>query len=124
MRIPTPHRRLTCSGRPPCIGQLLTAPPSTEVVRALLEAHPAAASTASRVRGNLPLHFATIEHAPVGVVAALHAAYPEGAAVRNNAGHLPDLSAYLKPAILAALKAAAAARRWRAPIAWHMWHRM
>jgi len=37
---------------------------------------------------------------------------------------LPNLSAYPPPAILAALKAAAAARRWRAPIAWHMWHRM
>ena len=93
---------------------------------ALLEAHPAAASTAS-TGSYLPLHGATLSSASVGVVAALLAAFPEGAAVRTNAyysSRLPDLSAYPPPAILAVLKAAAAARRWRAPIAWHMWHRM
>ena len=79
--------------------------------------------------GRLPLHSATLSDTPasVDVVAALLAAFPEGAAVRTNAAagsRLPDLSAYPPPAILAALKAAAAARRWRAPIAWHMWHRM
>ena len=102
---------------------------SLEVVTALLEAHPAAASTAS-FSGELPLHWAKTQfgtHASVDVATALLAAFPEGAAVRTNAadgGRLPDLSAYPPPAILAALKAAAAARRWRAPIAWHMWHRM
>ena len=96
---------------------------------ALLEAHPAAASTASTDGGYLSLHDATLSFTPasVGVVAALLAAFPEGAAVRTNASygsHLPALSAYPPPAILGALKAAAAARRWRAPIAWHMWHRL
>ena len=96
---------------------------SLEVVTALLEAHPAAASVADNI-GQLPLHVATRRNTSVGVVAALLAAYPEGAAVRDVFGDLPNLSRYPQPAILAALKAAAAARRWRAPIAWHMWHRM
>ena len=96
---------------------------SLEVVTALLEAHPAAASKAN-IYGRLPLHYATWHKASVGVVAALLAAYPEGAAVRDASGALPGSSRYPTPTILAALKAAAAARRWRAPIAWHMWHRM
>lgn len=98
---------------------------------ALLEAHTGAAAI-SNASGWLPIHCATLQRegrVPVliGVVAALLAAYPAGVTVRVRVflgdDCPPNLAAYPAHALLAALKAAAASRRKRAPLLWHMWRR-
>ena len=95
-----------------------------DVVSALIVVHPPGASTPAN-DGSLPLHWAAYAvdqegaaQSPVSAVAELLAAYPDGANHLDNAGAAPDLSAYPADAILAAIRAAASARRRFAMRAW------
>lgn len=77
------------AGHTPLTLALDASPHDNDLITLLLESNPKAAEVATKLHGNLPLHFACLKGAPKPIVRQLISLYPEAQTVPNKAGRMP-----------------------------------